>query len=52
MSPVQGSSEIQKITPALKQKIINAVMKEAGPRSVEQLAQEENELLDGLPPFA
>jgi 3-hydroxyacyl-CoA dehydrogenase len=36
------------ITPALKQKIIDGVLDEAGNRSVEQLAKEENELLVGL----
>ena len=34
-----------KITPELKQKIIDGVLEEAGNRSVQQLAKEENELL-------
>jgi 3-hydroxyacyl-CoA dehydrogenase len=36
------------ITPDLKQKIAEGVLKEAGNRSVEQLAQEENRALIGL----
>jgi 3-hydroxyacyl-CoA dehydrogenase len=36
------------ITPALKQKIIEGVTREAGNRSVEQLANKENEMLLGL----
>jgi len=36
------------VTPALKQMIADGVLKEAGDRSVEQLAKEENELLLGL----
>jgi len=36
------------ITPDLKRTIVEGVLKEAGPRSVEQLAHEENELLVGL----
>jgi len=36
------------ITPELKQKIINGVMREAAGRSVDQLAQEENRVLIGL----
>ena len=36
------------ITPALKQTVIDGVMREAGGRSVEQLAHEENEVLIGL----
>src|SRR5262249_37946562 len=39
---VLGNPEI---TPALKQTLIDGVLKEAGDRSVEQLAKEENELL-------
>jgi len=37
-----------KITPELKRTIAEGVLQEAGSRSVEQLAQEENELLVGL----
>jgi hypothetical protein len=36
------------ITPELKQTITEAVLQEAGNRSVEQLAQEENAVLLGL----
>ena len=36
------------VTTELKQTIIRGVMQEAGNRSVEQLAQEENETLLGL----
>jgi carnitine 3-dehydrogenase len=37
-----------KITPQLKQTVVDAVLKEAGGRSVEQLASEENSILIGL----
>src|SRR5262245_43019978 len=37
-----------KVTPALKQTIADGVLEEAGSRSVEQLAMEENEVLVGL----
>jgi carnitine 3-dehydrogenase len=36
------------ITPELKQKVINGVMREAAGRSVNQLAQAENRVLIGL----
>jgi hypothetical protein len=36
------------ITPQLKQTVVDAVLKEAGGRSVEQLAREENSGLIGL----
>jgi carnitine 3-dehydrogenase len=36
------------ITPELQQTLIDGVRQEAGTRSVEELAQEENELLVGL----
>jgi len=36
------------INAELKQKIAQGVLKEAGPRSVEQLAKDENEVLVGL----
>ncbi len=36
------------ITPELKQKVINGVMREAAGRPVDQLAQEENRVLIGL----
>jgi hypothetical protein len=35
-------------TPELKQTIVEGVLREAGNRSVDELAQEENELLIGL----
>ena len=36
------------ITRELKDKIAEGVLKEAGPRSVEQLSEQENEVLVGL----
>jgi hypothetical protein len=36
------------VTPELKQTIVEGVLREAGNRSVDALAQEENELLIGL----
>jgi transposase-like protein len=36
------------ITPELKQKVVDGVLREAGGRSVEQLAQDENRILVGL----
>ena len=45
MMKVLGNPDI---TPELKQTIVDGVLREAGDRSVEQLAQEENELLVGL----
>ena len=36
------------ITPQLKQTVVDAVLKEAGERSVEELAREENSVLTGL----
>src|SRR5467141_3271408 len=36
------------VTPELKQTIVDGVLREAGNRSVDELAQEENELLIGL----
>ena len=36
------------ITPELKQTIVDGVLREAGKRPVDELAQEENELLIGL----
>jgi carnitine 3-dehydrogenase len=36
------------ITPQLKQTVVDAVLKEAAGRSVEQLAREENAILIGL----
>src|ERR1700722_3399789 len=51
MVPLQGMMKAlgnPNITPELKQTIIAGVMREAGNRSVEQLAHEENEVLVGL----
>lgn len=45
MMKVLGTPEV---TPALKQTVVDAVLEEAGGRSVDQLAQEENEVLVGL----
>ena len=45
MMKVLGTPEV---TPALKQTVVDAVLEEAGGRSVDQLAQEENEVLLGL----
>jgi hypothetical protein len=36
------------ITPELKQKVVDGVMREAGNRSVDELAQAENEVIIGL----
>ena len=36
------------ITPELKQKVVDGVMREAGDKSVDQLAQDENRVLIGL----
>jgi carnitine 3-dehydrogenase len=49
--PLQGMMKAvgtPNITPELKQTVVDGVMREAGGRSVEQLAQEENEVLMGL----
>ncbi len=51
MDPLAGMIKTlgtPEITPDLKRTIVEGVLQEAGPRSVEQLAQEENELLVGL----
>ena len=51
MDPLTGMMKVlgnPDVTPALKQTIVDAVLQEAGDRSVEQLAQEENEVLVGL----
>jgi hypothetical protein len=45
MSPVTNALGNPKITPELKQKIVDGVLEEAGNRSVQQLAKEENEVL-------
>jgi len=36
------------VTPELKQKIVEGVLREAGKRSVDELAQAENEVIIGL----
>jgi 3-hydroxyacyl-CoA dehydrogenase len=51
MDPLQGmmkSLGTPNITPELKQKVVDGVMREAGGRSLDQLAQEENEIITGL----
>src|SRR5258705_1087014 len=51
MEPLQGMMKAlgtPNITPELKQKVIDGVMREAGGRSVEELANEENQVLVGL----
>jgi 3-hydroxyacyl-CoA dehydrogenase len=51
MSPLEGlmkAAGTPEVTPALKQKVADAVIEEAGGRSVDQLAQAENEVLGGL----
>jgi 3-hydroxyacyl-CoA dehydrogenase len=51
MDPLAGMMKVlgtPNITPALKQTVIEGVMREAAGRSVEQLAREENEVLIGL----
>ena len=51
MGPLEGMMKAlgtPDVTPALKQKVVDAVLDEAGGRPVEQLAREENEVLVGL----
>src|SRR3954470_5772601 len=51
MDPLQGMMKAlgtPNITPQLKQTVIDGVMREAAGRSVDQLAQKENEVLIGL----
>ena len=51
MDPLAGMMKTlgtPEITPQLKQTVVDAVLKEAGGRSVEQLAQEENSVLIAL----
>jgi hypothetical protein len=48
MDPMAGMFKVlgnPQVTPELKQTIADAVLQEAGNRSVEQLAKDENELL-------
>jgi carnitine 3-dehydrogenase len=51
MDPLAGMMKAlgtPEITPQLKQTVVDAVLKEAGGRSVEELAREENSVLIGL----
>ena len=51
MDPLAGMMKVlgtPNITPELKQKVIDGVMREAGNRSVNELAQDENEVIIGL----
>src|SRR5882762_7205058 len=51
MDPLAGMMKAlgnPQITPELKQTVVEGVMREAGGRSVDQLAREENEVLVGL----
>ncbi|MEA3181394.1 MAG: hypothetical protein QOI59_4917 [Gammaproteobacteria bacterium] len=51
MDPLAGMMKAlgtPEITPQLKQTVVDAVLKEAGARSVEELAREENAVLIGL----
>jgi 3-hydroxyacyl-CoA dehydrogenase len=51
MGPLEGMMKTlgtPEITPQLKQTVVDAVLKEAGGRSVEQLARDENSVLIGL----
>jgi len=51
MDPLQGMMKAlgtPDITAELKQKVIDGVMREAGGRSVEELAKDENRVLVGL----
>ena len=51
MDPLAGMMKVlgtPNITPELKQKVIDGVMREAGNRSVDDLAQAENEVIIGL----
>ena len=51
MDPLQGMMKAlgtPNITPERKQKVVDGVMREAGDKSVDQLAQDENRVLIGL----
>ena len=51
MDPLAGMMKVlgtPNITPELKQKVVDGVIREAGNRSVDQLAQAENEIIIGL----
>ncbi len=47
MLPMMNALKSPDFTPALKQMIVDGVLKEAGDRSIESLAAEENELIVG-----
>ena len=51
MPPLEGMMKVlgtPNVTPELKQKVVDGVMREAAGRSVDQLAQHENRVLIGL----
>ena len=51
MGPLEGLMKVlgtPEVTPALKQKVVNAVLEEASERPVEMLANAENDVLTGL----
>ena len=51
MDPLAGMMKAlgtPNITPELKQKVVDGVMREAGDKSVDQLAKDENRVLIGL----
>ena len=51
MDPLAGMMKVlgnPNITPELKQRVVDGVMREAGNRSVDELAQDENEVIIGL----
>lgn len=48
LTALMKSLEMPDVTPALKQTFIDGVLKEAGGNSVEQLAEDENDVLLGL----
>jgi hypothetical protein len=51
MDPLAGMMKAlgtPNITPELKQKVVDGVLREAGNRSVDELAQAENEVIIGL----
>jgi carnitine 3-dehydrogenase len=48
LTDLMKSLEMPDVTPALKQSVIEGVLKEAGGHSVEQLAEDENDVLLGL----
>jgi carnitine 3-dehydrogenase len=48
LTALMKSLEMPDVNPALKQTLIDGVLKEAGGKSVEQLAEDENDVLLGL----